>query len=236
MVKDAAFVIIATGDAYVEYARGLIASMHEHLQFDFHTFAFTDNCSALSDISAACKIDALGYPDQTLYRYHTICQGKNYLSEYDQLFYVDADMLFVQDVKLEDIASDGLTATLHPGFYIHNSKGSTEKRKESTAYCEWNTRYYAGGFQGGDSAHFLAASKWLARLINVDQKNNITAVWHDESYWNRLLADTPPAKVLTPSFCFPEGYEGGYGWLVENVPPVLVALDKEKRGNHPRFS
>jgi histo-blood group ABO system transferase len=231
-----AMVVIATGSAYVEYARGLIDSMHEHLQFDFRTFVFTDNCSALMDISPCFKIDCLGYPDQTLYRYHTIYQGRDYLSMYDQLFYVDADMLFVQDVKLEDIASDGLTATLHPGFYVQNVKGTTEKRKESTAYCDRNTRYYAGGFQGGSVLCYLLAAKWMIKFIDSDTRNNIKAVWHDESHWNHFLADVPPAKTLTPSFCFPEGYTDGYGWSATDIPPVLVALDKHKRGNHPRFS
>jgi hypothetical protein len=228
-----AFVIIASGQAYVDYARNLIASIREELWFDPQIYIFTDKPQQLQTMARTFVIDPLGYPKATLMRYHLIGSKAHILKEYDQLFYVDADMLFVDNVKEEYIASDGLTTTLHPGYV--GSKGTPESRPESTAFCNDNLAYYCGGFQGGKASAYLQAAATLAAAIDTDTKNGITAIWHDESHWNRLLSDICPAKVLTPSYCYPEDYDGGYGWAKDKYPAKLLCLDKKKRGNHPRF-
>jgi histo-blood group ABO system transferase len=230
-----AFVIIATGTAYARYAQNLVASIREHLWFDPQVFIFTDHVQALQKVAKCFYTDPLGYPKQTLMRYHTILSKEHILEKYDQLFYLDADMLFVNQVNFDDIASDELTATLHPGFFVNNTQGTTEKRKESTAFCDYNVSYYCGGFQGGNTKAYLAVAKTMAGRIDEDLENGIMAVWHDESHWNKYLADAPPAKTLSPSYCYPEDYDGGYGWDGTIYSPILVAMDKRKRGNHPRF-
>lgn len=234
-MTSTAFVVIATGPSYVQYAKNLVASIRGHLWFDPAVYLFTDNVQALQTVGKCFHISPRGYPNETLYRYHTILSKEHVLEQYDQLFYLDADMLFVKRVELEEIASDGLTATLHPGYFEEKTAGSTEKRRESTAFCIDNLFYYAGGFQGGNAKAYLAAAKVMAARINEDTEKGITAIWHDESHWNKLLADTPPAHALSPSFCYPEGYDGKYGWSAEQYPAKLVALDKHRRGNHPRL-
>jgi hypothetical protein len=232
MAKHTAFLIIATGDTYVKYANNLVQSMRTHLAFDHSAIAFTDN---VVDGAYNYHIEPKGYPRETLMRYHTILGQSKMLEQYDQLFYLDADMEFVNTVELEDIESPGLTATLHPGFLVNNIKGTCEYRLESSAFCNHNVRYYAGGFQGGNAQTYLWAMRDMKQRIDQDELKGITAVWHDESHWNSLLADYPPKKILNPSYCFPEDYNGGYGWEPDDYPPVLVALDKHKRNNHPRF-
>jgi histo-blood group ABO system transferase len=163
-------------------------------------------------------------------RYHTMLTERNLLETYEQIFYVDADMLFVAPVG--SITSYGVVATLHPGFVGH--RGSVETRPESWAYACGNTAYYCGGFQGGETRAYLKAATEMAEGVDQDTKKGITAVWHDESHWNRYLRDYPPSKVLSPSYCYPEGYAEQYGWSSKQYPPILMALDKNKRGNHPR--
>lgn len=231
-----AFVIIATGQSYIEYAIRLVESIREFCWFDPNVVIFTDNPQPLQTSGRVFVTEKLGYPKQTLMRYHTILSKEHILNQYDQLFYIDADMEFVKRVELDDIASDGLTATLHPGFFEENTCGTPECRPESTAYCENNALYFCGGFQGGNAKAYLNAAKTMAANISLDLEHGITAVWHDESHWNRYLTDNPPAKILTPSFCYPEDYDNGYVWLKDECPAVLVALDKRKRQNHPRFN
>jgi len=225
-----AFVIIATGTVYAQYAQRLVASIREHLWFDPSVFLFTDHVQALQTVGKCFHTEPLGYPKQTLLRYHTILSKEHILEQYDQLFYVDSDMLFVDRVELDDIASDGITATLHPGFFVNNTRGTTERRPASTAFCDYNVSYYCGGFQGGDAKAYLKAAKGMSARIDEDTKNKITAIWNDESHFNKWLADTPPRKTLSPSFCFPENYDGGYGWSAEKFPAKLIALDKGKLG------
>lgn len=46
----------------------------------------------------------------------------------------------------------------------------------------------------------------MARWIDEDALNGVTAVWHDESHWNRYLVNHPPTLSLTPSYCwYPDG-------------------------------
>ena len=64
--------------------------------------------------------------------------------------------------------------------------------------------YYAGGFNGGRAKRYLQMAKELARRIDCDTAKGITAVWHDESHWNRYLAEHEPTVVLTPAYCYQE--------------------------------
>lgn len=225
-----AFIIIATGTTYAQYASELVDSIREYALFDPRVYIFTDHVQALQSAGKCFYTEPLGYPKQTLYRYHTMLSKEHILRAYDQLFYLDADMLLVNEMKLEDIAFEGLTATLHPGFFRRNQKGTPETRTQSTAFCNRNTNYYCGGFQGGNTEAYLSAAKILAKHIDEDEKNGITATWHDESHWNRFLAGSPAVKTLSPSYCYPENYDGGYGWAANELTPILVARDKGKRG------
>jgi histo-blood group ABO system transferase len=170
--------------------------------------------------------EPLGYPRETLFRYNTILTQEELLLGYDYLFYSDADMRFVADVKPEDIFSRGLTATLHPGFI--GTSGTPERRPESRAYVPVRAKnsYFAGGFIGGRLDCFLPMARDIAADVKLDEGRGITAIWHDESHLNRYLYDHPPSKILSPSFCYPEGYKGQWGWSPEQYPPKLVACNK----------
>lgn len=223
-----ALMTIATGGVYQNYAVKMFRSARRY--FPSHDqIIFTD----IPDmpVDHLIQVDEHKYPQATLYRYAMFTMAHKILSEYDQIFYSDADMLFISPVG--DIFSPGLVATQHPGFY--GKRGSFETNNKSNAYCPRGEKYFCGGFQGGDSATYLKASDALATWIADDEKKGIMATWHDESHWNAYLFENPPSKVLSPSYCYPEDYDGGYGWTKEQFPPILVALDKRKRGNHPRF-
>lgn len=235
-----ALITIATGEAYQRYAIDLMESaktfMPKHDQF-----VFTDLYKGWASIRFHGESDSptffytepKGYPRETLMRYHTILSKKDLFLKYDQIFYVDADMEFVAPVG-NIFSTTGLVATLHPGFIGRH--GTPETRFVSTAFCATNTRYFAGGFQGGDAGRYILAMEKMARDISEDDQRGIMATWHDESHWNKYLAVTiTPELVLGPSYCYPEDYSGQWGWSPADYPPILVALDKRKRGNHPRF-
>jgi histo-blood group ABO system transferase len=59
--------------------------------------------------------------------------------------------------------------------------------------------------QGGRPAAYLAAVEAIAAAVDEDAARGITAVWHDESHWNRYLVDHPPDVELSPAYCTPEG-------------------------------
>lgn len=244
-----ALLCIATGRRYWEFANSMFSSAKQFFpEADAVIWTDAPSNGEMTPGVHAFYTPPLGYPNQTLRRYHIFLEQKQFLLEnYDQVFYLDADMHWVAPVG--DIFSDGITATLHPGFfrkgrrgiwraaepgqaltpglrYTHYVVGTPEQTPESTAYLVNNEYYYCGGFNGGSTQAYLQMAETLAKNIQTDWDKNLVALWHDESHLNRYLYDNPPAKTLAPSYCYPEGYDGHYGWAEKDCPPILVAVDK----------
>lgn len=234
-----AHLIIATGPKYHQFVNPLIQSANQFF-VPHDTVLWTDgnfvSHSGLTVIRQPC----LGFPLETLHRYHTFLSQIALLSGYDMVFYSDCDMRFVSPVALSDVIADGIVATRHPGFMVSrthpkwgltHTTGTPERNHQSAAYIPRDAKnvYYCGGFNGGRTEKFIEMARKIRQMVDQDHDNGFTAIWHDESHLNRYLYDNPPARVLTPSFCYPEDYDGGYGWAPTDYPPVLIALDKRKK-------
>ena len=219
-----ALVVIATRPRYWDFAEGLIASAKQFF-VPHDVILFTDRGTPF-DVRHQLAWPSYGYPDATLLRYHAVMSQKLLLSGYDHIFYADADALFVAPVTESDIVSDGITATVHSGYFAQNIGGSPEMRPASAAYCPQVRTYFCGGFNGGTSEAYLRMAAWIRDGIDADARHGIVPIWHDESMMNRYLYDNPPARILPPSFCYPEGYAGGYGWSPNQYKPVFVVLEK----------
>jgi histo-blood group ABO system transferase len=138
----------------------------------------------------------------------------------DYLYCCDADMCFVDHVGTE-ILGDRV-ATLHPGFFqVPRQRFSYETRPASRAYIgpdegHW---YFAGGFNGGRTEAFLETARAIRHMVDDDRDRGLVAVWHDESYLNRVLCNQPPSLMLSPSYCYPES-------ATLMLRRKLLALDK----------
>lgn len=230
-----ALVVIATGAAYRQHAKAFIESAKRFF-IPHDVVLFTDNPSEF-DVAVKIERPALGYPRATLMRYEAMDAVSATLARYDHIFYSDADMLFVAPVTGEEILSEGITATEHPGYVgLH---GTPETNPRSTAYLPTTRTYFCGGFNGGTSSAFLQMAKTIRAAVDTDAAHGLMAVWHDESHLNRYLYDYPPARILSPSFCYPQGeYEVGkgngyYGQIWhragrQDIVPKLIALDKPR--------
>ncbi len=239
-----AFVLIAQGAKYHQYIDQLLSSMKKHLRFEYTVFMWTDWPARYSEIDVQMPSLYTGFPSATLHRYHTFLQAEAQLLSYDYIFYADVDMKFVAPVRLEDIASHGITATLHPGFVVDRSNvqewtgnflpsrsGTPDRNPASTAYIPHGTenQYFCGGFNGGSAPVFLEMAHRICNNVDTDTRNGVKALWNDESHLVKYLYDNPPARILSPSFCYPEDYKGQWGWRPEAYRPILIALDKDKK-------
>jgi hypothetical protein len=234
MVKNmkTALLVIATGEKYHQYIKPLLESADKFF-VPYQPIIFTDSPEVYDGFNLFLKDQ--GYPRTTLYRYHTFLGMIDYLQSFSHIYYTDVDMRFVAPVTEEDIWTDGIIATEHPGYV--NLNGTPEKNPASTAYCPILRNYFCGGFNGGTTEAFLNMSETIAAAVDQDTRNGIKAVWNDESHLNRYLYDNPPARVLSPSFCYPESEyrrPGGYYSAIwraagrQNIEPKLIALDKVK--------
>lgn len=213
-----ALCVIATGK-YLEFVPPLMAGMTAHF-LPGHVvmpFIFSDHKPSQWPIYS---VPHEPWPGPTLHRYHHMLTAEKELSGFDYVFYIDADMLIVDTVGDEILGE--LVATIHPGFAgKHRGVFTYEKRRESAAYVAPNEgRFYlAGGFQGGEAPTFISAMKTMRDAIDEDKRNGITAIWNDESHWQRFCIDHPPTVILPPIYCCPET------WTMDGRK--ILALDKD---------
>lgn len=210
--------VVATGK-YICYVEPLIRSAEKYFCKNHRVtyFVFTDG--ELEEAPNIVRIyqPRLGWPFDTMMRFHAYHGARELLSGQDYLFASDADMLFVDDVG-DEILSERV-ATQHPGFV--GRRGSYEESPSSAACVNSSegSQYFAGGFYGGTREEILKIIKTNAEHIDDDLSRGVIAIWHDESHWNRYCIDHPPTLILTPSYCYPESLSLPYS-------KKLLALDK----------
>lgn len=224
--------MIAT-NKYVKFVKPLWDSATKHFLYghDVKGLLFSNQSEEelakvvdIEDIKVS-HIDHEPWPMMTLKRFHFFLKEKEYLEKnFDYVFYCDVDMLFVADVGDEILPTgNNIVATVHPGFFDKpRALWTYETRPESMAYIppEQGQFYVAGGFQGGTTEAYLKASESIVERIEKDFENDLIAVWHDESHWNRYVTmEANGVKFIPPSYCYPESW---------NIPwqKKLLALDK----------
>jgi hypothetical protein len=178
---------------------------------EYFIFSDSDNLSKLTnDRIHFVYQDKLGWPYDTLMRFKMFMRVENELAEFDYIFFINANMIFLQPVGVEILPTEsegGLVAVKHPGFYNKTSTEFTfERNTLSKAYIPFGQGkyYFMGGFNGGNAKAYLQLIKHLKEQIEEDLSNNIIALWHDESHLNQYLLHHT-CKVLEPSYGYPEG-------------------------------
>ncbi len=167
------------------------------------------------------------FPWPTIKRFQFFADAAHLINT-SYLFYLDVDMAitgFVDKEILPGEDNQGLVATLHPGFY--NGGGSWGDNKDSLSYTlpDLRKKYYAGGFQGGETNSYLDACRMMANNIADDERRGVQAEWHDETHLNQYLSTRTP-KTLTPEYCMVEEESARLAWGINHFVPKIVALKK----------
>jgi len=222
--------VIAT-NKYIQFVERLLDNIEENFLngHEIQCLLFTDHEVETSDNVKVSQIDHEPWPMPTLKRYNYFIKEKDFISKFDYCYYFDVDMAIVE--KVGDEVLGDLVATRHPSQSFYGPDNATyERNSKSLAYIptgEGKT-YYAGGFNGGKTEHFLKMSEVISDRVTKDLENNIIALWHDESHLNRYLIDNPPTLELDPSYCYPEAaLKSPSNWVVsQHYKPKILALDK----------
>lgn len=178
--------------------------------------------------------EQLPWPLGTLLRFHIFNKHKNLYDNVDYLIFMNANLLFID--KIDDSIlpiKEKLFFVQHPGYSNKkNLKFPYDRNKKSTAFIPYfKGKYYiAGGLNGGKTIDFLNMSKQLEENINKDFKNNIIALWHDESQVNKYIIDKDNIKILSPQYLCPDSIDG-YPWL-KKISPKIIIRDKNNYGGH----
>lgn len=203
--KKVALCLVGINERYWDYLKQVILDAREHFlpqhSVDFHVWS--DMPEGTIEGVTHHPVEPVEWPAPTLMRYHLFLDKEELLKKYDYVFYCDADMRIVTKIS-DDILGKGLTAAPHPGYAVKPQYiPPYEPNKDSKAYIprlgyladEGGKRrfipfYAAGGFQGGTAREFLKAMKVMKKNIDWDfDKINYTAIWNDESHWNKYLWD-----------------------------------------------
>lgn len=220
-------------DFYLSAERHFLQNQSDTLEY----YVFTDSPQIYDEDNNKhihrIKQKNLGWPDNTLKRFHMFLKIKQQLlQETDFLFFCNANLLFKQDIGHEIIPSkedNQLVGTIHPGFYSSsNSEFTYERRENSKAYIpvREGTHYYAGGFSGGYTEVYLQLCETIKSWVDLDCSNDIVAVWHDESHINKYFLKHPPF-TLSPAYLYPEGWSIPFDEII-----MIRDKSKDEYGGH----
>lgn len=196
------------------------------------------------DYATVFPCEPIEWPMPTLMRYHLMLQQEEKLKEYDYVFYVDCDMLFVNVVG-DEILGERLTGVQQPMYALRREYWPPyEPNFKSAAYIKrpgkiinengrprFMPLYFAGGFQGGRTEAWIAAMKVMKKNIDDDFAKNYVAQWNDESHFNKYMFEHPDDRdvILTPSYTYPDSLLKEYFIPLwgQDYQPKLVTLTKK---------
>lgn len=201
---------------------------------DKHYFVFTESSRVMSQ-----KLDnvtyiyqaKVGWPYDTLLRFHWFAMVQDHMKDYDYCYFCNANSVFVREVTPEIIPfpteDKPVLLWCHTAHYDDYSSNdiTTETNPESTAYVGPNVpcRSHGGGFFGGTAEAFLKMTLDLRDNIQADLDKGIIAVWHDQSHIIKYGADHVYMEVGRDLICQEERNP------VEGKC-VMIFLAKEKNG------
>lgn len=210
---------MATGK-YIDFVPPLIESAEKYFCKN-HTvtyFIFTDGALASLPHTIPIAQERMGWPYDSMMRFHTYLAHQDLFKNIDYLFAIDADMLFAGTINAQDIIEDRV-GTRHPQFLFERGLYETNPISSACVHRGEGSYYFCGGFYGGRTAEFLKICKVTKENIDTDLARGFIAVFNDESHLNRYFIDNPPTKILSPSYCHFENWKSPY-------PKKVLALDK----------
>jgi hypothetical protein len=228
---------IATGK-YIRFWKEFFESAERYFlideKYEKHYFVFTDaNSFEYDDNLHVHKIfqELLSWPYITLERFSIFQKAHIELEKMDYIYFFNANMLFMKLIDEEILPSPNIPLIMvkHPGFFDKNRLEYTyDLNKNSLAYISEGEGiyYFMGGLNGGEKRAYLDLIDELKKRVDTDKKNNIIALWHDESHLNRYAIDyCEKIKILNSSYGYPEA------WDIPFEPKILIR-DKSKYGGY----
>lgn len=117
------------------------------------------------------------------------------------VFCFDVDQLFTGRFGSEALGD--LVALLHAHYYrLPKVRFTYDRNPKSKAYMESGDFYYHAAVFGGSWKSVKALTEACYQSIMEDKKNNVEALWHDESHLNKYMWLHKPSRLLSPEYCW----------------------------------
>jgi hypothetical protein len=255
------FVTYATGP-YNAFVADLWASIQRFAfpGHDVHLHLFTDRAedpTFLAHPNVHKKQQGrVGWPYDSLGRHFLYLESLQWLAPMDYVLAIDSDSVIVAPLDVT-MLGESIACLQAWSFGFHRSRFTYDQRLTlggepfSEAYIAPNEgeKYYCGGIFGGSLAGFGAILERTVALARADLSKDPPriALWHDESYLNRVFVDAPPTVALGPAYMYPEppadewlyttgpngphpdltqAYRSSYG--MQRVQPLILNLGVRK--------
>jgi|LakMenEpi03Aug12_release.lakeMendotaPanAssembly.Ray.scaffolds.fasta_scaffold38603_5 hypothetical protein len=217
--------ILAVGtNKYRSLMLDLVESINKKFlnEFEKHFILFSDEDIFSEKLTNVFfnKIEHEKWPLNSLKRYSYFVDKKDLISQYDYVFYFDADLLVVENVN--DFEFHDLFAVNHPQNLFTPNMWDIETNKNSTAYLDPTQigNYVQGCFWGGIPSEVLKMCDTLYKNAKIDLDNDFIAKWFDESHLNHyFFHNKEKVNIVSSSFSYPES------WRL-NVPRLIIHRDK----------
>ena len=196
--------------------------------------AFTDG--ELDETPENLKVfsqEHLDWPYITLKRFEILKKARDIISDQDWFVFIDADALVVDQINEDEFFTDKpLFGVHHPCHFLKmqphtQSPGAYEQNPKSEAYLDLSKGlpdiYWQGCLWGGQVPQVCAMIDELQARVDRDLKNDIVAVWHDESQINKYFYENQDqVHTFGSEFAYPEVFD-----QYCNFKPRIVHLAKD---------
>ncbi|NLL79349.1 MAG: glycosyl transferase family 6 [Clostridiales bacterium] len=230
-MKNIAILYICTGsyvklwqDFYVSFEKNFLESCNKEY------FVFTDAAELYGERNNKrihrIYQENLGWPGNTLFRFRIFDSVRDRLQSFDFVFFMNADIVCNEAVSEEMfLPSEGeLLVVQHPGYFQKKPyEYAYDRNRKSSAYMSYleGKVYVCGGVNGGSTSVFLHMVSVLKKRIDEDYSKGMIAKWHDESHINRYIWENSNYRILSPAFCYPEGWDLPFD-------PILIVRNKSR--------
>uniref|UniRef100_A0A3B5A757 Histo-blood group ABO system transferase 2-like n=1 Tax=Stegastes partitus TaxID=144197 RepID=A0A3B5A757_9TELE len=205
------FVVVFCCVLFLIFLKDFLESSEKYFLVGFRVtyHVFTDNEQEVPKIALGegRKISVVTVPSAKRWqdvvfgrmKWIAVTIDKQIRGEADYLFMIDVDSVFHNRFGAESLSQ--LSAVLHRGYYQSTRREDFpyERRPKSKAYIPSHEGdyYYTAAMAGG---YLEDMYKYCYEQSEEDAKNNIEAVWQDESHLNKYFLYNKPTKVLSSEY------------------------------------
>ena len=214
-----AICFIGTGK-YLNYLPNYYEHIEEHfLPESEKTFlVFTDGeLDGMPDNVIRYQQDHLDWPFITLKRFEILNQARQEIMKNDWFVFIDADALVTSDITEEEFfdSNKPFFGVHHPCHFLGmQPHGKFPGAFETNPKCRASitedadvSTYWQGCLWGGKVPYVFELIDELQNRTNDDLKDDIIAVWHDESHLNKFFIENKErVHTLPSSYAYPEDF------------------------------
>ncbi|KAJ8406686.1 hypothetical protein AAFF_G00296020 [Aldrovandia affinis] len=215
---------------YTRFLRDFLETAEQHYMVGFkvHYYIFTDQPKQVPEVALAPgrELSVILVPKFNRWEEISLRRMEIIQNAIEERIHKEADYIYCLDVDMKfhnrwgPEVLDSLVAVIHPGYYMANREHLTyERRLASTAYIPMDQGdfYYSRAMFGGRVEDVLKVTKTCRVNQDLDKRNNLEAVWKEESHLNKYLLHRKPTKLLSPEYLWDD---------LKGNPPSQIKLKR----------